>query len=51
MSTADDIFIAIFSLWAIQSLAQGLGWLFEQWRAFQDLKDSLEADEEVEATK
>ena len=46
MSTTDLVFVSIFSLWAVQSLAQGLGWVFRQWRTFQDLKDSLEDEGE-----
>ena len=45
MSTTDTIFVAIFSLWAIQSIAQGLGWVFAQWRTFQDLKDAMDRDD------
>jgi hypothetical protein len=49
MSTSDLGIFIVFVLFGLEVLARLGGWLFTNWRKFQDLNDWYEEDDEGEA--
>lgn len=50
MSTSDTIFLVVFCMFGVQTIAAGVGWWFSTWRTFQDLKDWHAEDKDAEAS-
>lgn len=47
----DGMLYGVFALFGLQTIAAGVGWVFDKWRTFQDLKDWMDQEDEVEPNK
>lgn len=44
--TSDTLVIVVFALFGWQTLAAGVGWTFNVWRDFQEMREALFEDDD-----
>ena len=45
-SVEEVFFIVVFTLFGIQTIAAGVGWLFKHWRKFTEMEEAWDEPED-----